>query len=87
LLAEALDAGKPQCGRPDPDQAAFLFGAHASEVASYALVPLQHDGLRGLLAIGSRKPERFRPGMGFLFLAQLGEILAARLATLLNGRV
>lgn len=85
LLAAALDVGKPQCGGPDPEQTAFLFGAKASEVASYALVPLQHAGLRGLLAIGSRNPERFKPGMGSLFLTQLGEILSVRLAGLLDS--
>lgn len=84
LLAAALKAGKPHCGKPDPDRAALLFGVHAPEVLSYALVPLEYEELRGLLAIGSRKAGRFQPGMGILFLSQLGEILAARLAALLD---
>jgi uncharacterized protein YigA (DUF484 family) len=87
LLAPLLEAGKPQCGKPDPAQAALLFGSHAHEVASQALVPLQHAGLRGILAIGSRDPGRFQSGMGALFLAQLGEVLSARLAALLLGGV
>jgi uncharacterized protein YigA (DUF484 family) len=87
LFAAVLDAGSPRCARPDPAEAAFLFGRDAPEAASYALIPLQHAGLKGLLAIGSRDPERFTPGMGFLFLTQLGEILSARLAALLQGHI
>lgn len=81
-----LDAGKPHCGPLQPKQACDLFGAETGgEVASCALVPLQHAGLRGLLAIGSRDPARFQAGMGGLFLSRLGEIVAARLAVLANG--
>jgi uncharacterized protein YigA (DUF484 family) len=86
LFAAVLDAGKPQCGKPEPAQAAFLFGEEASEVASQALVPLLHAGLRGLLGIGSRDPDRFQSGMGSLFLTQMGEVLSARLSSLINDR-
>lgn len=86
LFAVALDSGQPQCGKPDPVQAEYLFGDRAAEIASYALVPLQHAGLRGLLAIGSQDAKRFQPGMGLLFLSQLGEILAARLAALVGDQ-
>ncbi|MGZ8248824.1 DUF484 family protein [Methylomagnum sp.] len=86
LFATALDSGQPHCGKPDPVQAEFLFGERAPEIASYALVPLQHAGLRGLLAIGSHDARRFQPGMGLLFLTQMGEILAARLAALVGGQ-
>jgi uncharacterized protein YigA (DUF484 family) len=87
LLGAVLESGKPHCVKPGSEQAAFLFGAHASDVASCAVVPLQHAGLRGLLGIGSRDPDRFTPGMGFLFLTQMGEILSARLAALLHGHI
>jgi uncharacterized protein YigA (DUF484 family) len=86
-LAVFLESGQPCCGRPDAEQAILLFGRDAPEVLSHALVPLQHAGLRGLLAIGSRDPERFQPGLGFLFLTQLGEVVSARLAGLLHGLV
>lgn len=82
LLEPMLEADKPECGRPDPVRARCLFGENAAEVASEALVPLRHAGLRGILAIGSRNNGRFQPGMGLLFLSQLGEILSARLAAL-----
>lgn len=86
LIEAVLDAGSPRCAHPElNDGSFFLFGRDAPEVASYALIPLQHAALKGLLAIGSRDPERFSPGMGYLFLTQMGEVLSARLAALLDG--
>jgi hypothetical protein len=81
---QVLEAGKPECAIPSTEQATFLFGANAVEVESYALVPLQHAGLKGILAIGSRDPDRFEPGMGNLFLGQMGDVVAARFASLVN---
>jgi len=75
--------GKPECGKPNEEQASFLFGADAPEVESYALVPLQHAGLKGVLAIGSRDPARFQAGMGNLFLCQMSDVVAARFTSLL----
>jgi uncharacterized protein YigA (DUF484 family) len=80
-----LEQGKPECGQPTLEHAEFLFGADAKEVLSYALVPLQHAGLRGFLAIGSRSPSRFQAGMGHFFLSQMGEIVAARFVSLLSS--
>jgi hypothetical protein len=85
LCDAVLDSGKPRCGQPEPDHAAFLFGNDADAVASYALLPLQHAGFSGLFAIGSRDPGRFRSDMGFALLSPLSEILAARLVALLHG--
>lgn len=84
-LYPRLEAGEPECGQPTSEQADFLFGVSAHEVLSYALVPLQHAGLKGLLAIGSRSASRFEAGMGHLFLSQMGEIVAARLVSLLTA--
>ena len=52
-------------------------GERADEVQSSALLPL--PGV-GLVAIGSRDPNRFYPGMGTLFLRMMGEALVAALA-------
>jgi hypothetical protein len=79
---QILEAGKPECGKPSLEQAEFLFGTNAAEVESHALVPLSHAGLKGILAIGSRDPDRFEPGMGDLFLSQMSDVVAARFATL-----
>lgn len=80
-----LESGNPECGQPNELQSELLFGSEAREVLSYALVPLQHAGLKGLLAIGSRSASRFEVGMGHLFLNQMGEIVAARLVALLKS--
>jgi uncharacterized protein len=74
---DALAEGEPICGRLNPDKHALLYGARAEEVQSSALLPL--PGV-GLVAIGSRDPNRFYPGMGTLFLRMMGEALAAALA-------
>ncbi|WP_147653502.1 DUF484 family protein [Vulcaniibacterium gelatinicum] len=73
---DALAAGEPICGRLHPDKHALLYGERAAEVQSSALLPL--PGL-GLVAVGSRDPNRFFPGMGTLFLRMMGEALAAAL--------
>ena len=74
---DALMDGEPISGRLHPDKHALLYGARADEVQSSALLPL--PGL-GLVAVGSRDPNRFYPGMGTLFLRMMGEALVAALA-------
>lgn len=81
-IRSLLDAGVPVCGEPGEDKARCLFEQCAEEVQSYALIPLRHAGLKGFLAIGSRCAERFQTGMGNFFLAQMGEIVASRMADL-----
>ena len=71
---DCLKDGTPICGRLQPDKHALLYGARAEQVQSTALLPL--PGL-GLIAVGSRDPNRFFPGMGTLFLRMMGEAFAA----------
>jgi uncharacterized protein YigA (DUF484 family) len=85
LFSSTLDSGKPYCGKPDPVHAQYMFCNNASDVRSYALIPLQHAGVKGLLAIGSRDANRFQAGMGLHFVGQLGELVSARFASLLTG--
>ncbi|MET0290589.1 MAG: DUF484 family protein [Pseudoxanthomonas sp.] len=73
---DCLRDGEPICGRLQPEKSAVLYGPRADEVASSALLPL--PGV-GLVAVGSRDPNRFYPGMGTLFLRMMGESLAAAL--------
>ena len=68
--------GEPVCGRLHPDKNALLYGLRAEDVQSSALLVL--PGI-GLVAVGSRDPNRFFPGMGTLFLRMMGEALAAGL--------
>jgi uncharacterized protein YigA (DUF484 family) len=63
------------CGAIRPDEYRALFGTSAG-AASAALVGLTAPGLTGLLAIGSRNPNRFSPEMGPLFVRYVGDVLA-----------
>jgi uncharacterized protein YigA (DUF484 family) len=74
---DCLADGEPLCGRLQPEKHALLYGTRAEDVQSTALLPL--PGV-GLVAVGSRDPNRFFPGMGTLFLRMMGEALAVALA-------
>lgn len=75
-LRSLLRGGRPWCGRLGPEQARWLFDEAATEVASAAVVPLGTDtDWRGVLAIGSRRAERFGLGMGTVFLGRIGELV------------
>ena len=73
---DIVGGGEPLCGRLHPDKNALLYGMRAEEVQSYALLVLPGTGL---VAVGSRDPNRFFPGMGTLFLRMMGEALAVAL--------
>jgi len=73
---DCLRDGDPICGRLNADKHALLYGEEAGEVQSTALLPL--PGV-GLVAVGSRDPNRFYPGMGTLFLRMMGESLVVAL--------
>lgn len=82
-FAKELSSNEPKCGRPTLAQAKILFGESALEVKSSAIIPLKISGVNGLLAIGSKQGGRFHYGLGNMFLLQMGEIVSARLTTLL----
>ena len=75
---EALDAlarsRTPVCGDLDEIRLYTLFGESAAEIASAATVGL--EGSIGVLALGSRDPDRFGARMGTLFLHQLAALLS-----------
>lgn len=73
---DCIRDGEPLCGRLHPDKQALLYGTRVDEVASTALLPI--EGI-GLVAVGSRDPNRFYPGMGTLFLRMMGEAFAVAL--------
>lgn len=66
---------KPLCGRMKPEQVAFLFPDHAEDIGSSIVLPLGESRCFGLLAVASRDPQRYYPGMGVVFLKQLSEIV------------
>ncbi|HEX7916194.1 DUF484 family protein [Rudaea sp.] len=80
-FAEFFRNGEALCGRLQPEKLDFLFGKHAGDVHSSALLALgERDAPLGLLAIGSTDANRFHPGMGTMFLKLIGETVAAAIA-------
>lgn len=75
-IGHLLDSGKPLSGVLRPDELTFLFGQRGSEVASTALAPVQHQGLHGVLALGSRDTNHYKGATGTLFLGYVADALA-----------
>ncbi len=74
-FAAVLESDKPVCGRLRVEQAAALFDEEVERVGSAALIPLGGARPFGLLAVAARDAQRYHPGMGTVFLRQVGEIL------------
>lgn len=72
-----LNQSEPVSGRLSTDKLDKLFGAAAAETRSVAMMRL---GASGMLAIGSKDPDRFQPGMGTLFLNMISATITAALA-------
>lgn len=80
-LATLFRKRQPVCGRLRPRQQVFLFGDEGGEnVKSAVLIPLYEAREIGILALGSDSENRFYPGMGTLFINQLGDLVARALA-------
>lgn len=75
-IGHLLDSGKTLSGVLRSHELRFLFGEQGSEVASTALAPIQHQGLHGVLALGSRDPQQYRSATGTLFLSYVADALA-----------
>ena len=80
LFTQVLASKKPICGHLKDDQLEFLFPEHGAEIGSGALLPLGQSARFGILAIGCRDTRRYHPGMGTIFLRQLGDIVSRILA-------
>lgn len=74
-MAQLFARNKSYLGVP-PVQCSDLFGEGADLVTSCALVPLDFDTRSGILAFGTRDPERFYPGMATDLLHFLSKIVA-----------
>jgi uncharacterized protein YigA (DUF484 family) len=75
LLAPLYQSLKPICGRMRPEHIGFLFPNNADEIGSSVVLPLGDSRCLGLLAVASRDPQRYYPGMGVVFLTQLSQIV------------
>lgn len=76
LFKDFLISGQPFCGPLEPSQLEYLFGDQAGDAGSVALIPIEGSQVSGVLAIGSRDTERFRPEHGTDFLRRLSEIVS-----------
>ncbi|WP_163831421.1 DUF484 family protein [Spartinivicinus ruber] len=75
-LGDILDNTKPFTGLLKLEQKLVLFPDQAHQVGSAAVVPLYHQRLLGILAIGSEDMNHFRTSNGTLFLTHIGEVLS-----------
>ncbi|CAD5106337.1 DUF484 family protein [Zestomonas carbonaria] len=71
-----LGGNKTVCGVLRAPELEFLFGEEAPQVGSAAMVALSHQGLHGVLAIGSPDPQHYKSSLGTLFLGYIAEVLA-----------
>jgi uncharacterized protein YigA (DUF484 family) len=81
-----ISGGKTVCGALREHELEFLFGADQSkEVGSTAIVALNHQGLHGVLAIGSRDPQHYKSSVGTLFLSYIADVLSRLLPRFTNA--
>jgi hypothetical protein len=71
-----LAGGKTICGVLREHELSFLFSAESAQVGSAAVVSISHQGLHGVLAIGSADPQHYKSSLGTLFLGYIAEVLA-----------
>ncbi|NVD36980.1 DUF484 family protein [Marinobacter lutaoensis] len=82
-LGRLLDSERAVCGQFRDEERAFLFPDRQDPVASVALVPLRHQGLIGVFAVGSCQPGYFDQSMGSLFLTYISDTLSRLLPPML----
>ena len=75
-LGHLLDNGKPVSGWVRPKDLSFRFGESAEEAASTAYAPNSHEGVDGVLALGSKDSQQYRSATGTLFLGYVADALA-----------
>ena len=75
-LGSLLDGERAVCGQFREAEREFLFPDREDPIASVALVPLRHDELVGVFAVGSCQPGYFDQSMGSLFLSYISDTLS-----------
>ncbi len=78
-----LARNKTLCGVLRSHELAFLFGEEQQQlIGSAAVAALDHQGLHGVLAIGSPDPQHYKSSLGTLFLGHIADVLARLLPRL-----
>lgn len=75
-LGSLLEGERAVCGQFRESEREFLFPDREEPIASVALVPLRHDELVGVFAVGSCQPGYFDQSMGSLFLSYISDTLS-----------
>ncbi len=86
-LCDQMKTGESVCGIYfSEEEAQHLFGEDHSFKGSYALIPVQHKTLSGLLVIGSDDESRFVVDMATTYLDRLGELIGVAISRLSDTR-
>ncbi|HLV78474.1 MAG TPA: DUF484 family protein [Marinobacter sp.] len=83
-LGSLLDGERAVCGQFRESEREFLFPDRDEPIASVALMPLRHEGLVGVFAVGSCQPGYFDQNMGSLFLSYISDTLSRLLPPMLR---
>lgn len=70
---------QPQCGGEAPHETREWF-EHGEALRSFAFMPLRTQHTFGVLALGSPDPERYRAGVGTVYLVRLAELASVATA-------
>ncbi len=83
-ISGLLAGGKAICGVLRGSELEFLFGKEqAVKIKSAAVVTLEHNGVHGVLAVGSDDQQHYSNSVDTLFLSYLADVLARLLPTML----
>lgn len=83
-LGTLLEGDRAVCGQFHENEREFLFPDRDEAIASVALVPLRHEELVGVFAVGSCQPGYFDQSMGSLFLSYISDTLSRLLPPMLK---
>ena len=70
---------QPQCGGEAPYESREWFD-HGDALRSFAFMPLRTSHTFGVLALASQDPERYRAGVGTVYLVRLAELASVATA-------
>lgn len=78
VFSDFLRMRRTECGSMSEAMSVEVFG-EASKARSYAIAPLDRHDEFGFMVLGSDDQERFREGMGTLFVDMTADLVAAAL--------
>ncbi len=78
-FAQVFNVGRPLVDSLQPEHHRDLFGSDTGEVRSTLLLPLAGSGWEGLLALGSRSPDRYALGPELEAVMLLARLAVTRL--------